>query len=81
MASKVKAPSTAAQGWRGFCSFATRYVVIHCGVTVIPIELLQDPAVFENPDDSKSMAIQRTNLQVDVTIIHLVIMMLLVAER
>jgi hypothetical protein len=27
------------------------------------------------------MAIQRTNLQVDVTIIHLVIMMLLVAER
>jgi hypothetical protein len=26
--------------------------------------LLQDPDVFENPDDSKSMAIQKTNLQV-----------------
>lgn len=54
---------------------------MHCGVAVMPIEVLQDPAVFENPDDSKSMAIQRTNLQVNVTIFHLVILMLLVAER
>ncbi len=43
--------------WRYFC--LVNFVV----------RLLQDPTVFENPDDSKSMAIQRTNLQVNTRII------------
>ena len=46
----------------------TRWVGVVGIVTNFPFTfrlwLLQDPAVFENPDDSKSMAIQKTNLQV-----------------